>query len=460
MSFEIPPLPPHVLRDTTAMLLLIFANGYFVATEFAMVRVRATQLRPLVKAGDWRARIAYRVTQNLDRFISAVQLGVTFMSLALGWLGEPLVASVVDPWLAPIIAYIPFVGDHGDVVYHVLSFLAAFGITSSLHIVLGELVPKTVALHRPRSLLLWFTPPLLLFYYVFFPLIWVLKTMAGWILLLLGVKSSKEEHGFSPEELQDVLATSSHAHPSDVLINQIMIKALRLKETTAEQVMVPRENVAVLWRDAPLMENLNFAQRSGYSRLPVCGLGKGDIVGVLMVKELLWQYTVLGNQTEVEPLVRPALTFLPKTKLPTMLELFRKSRNHLAVVLDAQDRMVGIVCFEDVLEELVGDIRDEFDIEKGPFYELSESAALVDAGMLLRDLANETGWPIQAKGRETVREWAIAQFGHPPSKRAQTDVADPNSAIVLRLIAEEVGAQGLRRLRLLKLKPAEEAGEE
>ena len=454
IAFAAPPLPPHVVRDAIGVFLLIAANGYFVATEFAMVRVRATQLRPLVKAGDWRARIAYRVTQNLDRFISAVQLGVTFMSLALGWMGEPLVASIVNPWLAPVVHVF---GDDADLVYRILSFLAAFGITSSLHIVLGELVPKNIALHRPRSLLLWCTPPLLLFYYVFFPLIWALRTMAVWILRLLGMKSSKEEHGFSPEELQDVLATSSHSHPSDVLINQLMIKALKLKETTAEQVMVPRETVAVLWRDAPLHENLNFAQRSGYSRLPVCGLGKGDVVGVLMVKELLWQYTVLGNQTEIEPLVRPALTFLPKTKLPTMLELFRKSRNHLAVVLDAQDRMVGIVCFEDVLEELVGDIRDEFDIEKGPFYELSDSVALVDAGMLLRDLANETGWPmIHAKSRETVREWAIAKFGHPPAKRAQTDVTEAGSPVTLRLIAEDVGAQGLRRLRILKLQGAQE----
>ncbi|HEY8966785.1 MAG TPA: hemolysin family protein [Candidatus Methylacidiphilales bacterium] len=454
MSFEIPPLPPHIVRDGLVVLLLVLTNGYFVATEFAMVRVRATQLRPLVKAGDWRARIAYRLVQNLDRFVSAVQLGVTFMSLGLGWLGEPLVEAVVDPWIAP---FKPFMGEHAEWLYHTLSFLAAFGLTSSLHIVLGELVPKNVALYHPRSLLLWCAPGLLVFYYVFFPFIWVLKTAAGWILRLVGIrKSGGEDHGISPEELQHVLAASSHSHPSDVLINQIMMKALRLKETTAEQVMVPRESVAVLWRDASLQENLNFAQRSGYSRLPVCGVGKGDILGVLMVKELLWQYTVLGKQTEIAPLVRPALTFLPKTKLPTMLELFRKSRNHLAVVLDPQDRMVGIVSFEDVLEELVGDIRDEFDIEKGPIYELSDTAALVDAGMLLRDLENETGWPLHAKGRETVREWAVAKFGHPPAKRAQIDVPDPNSSILVRLIAEEVGAQGLRRLRLLKLKPAEE----
>ncbi len=127
--------------------------------------------------------------------------------------------------------------------------------------------------------------------------------------------------------------------------------------------------------------------------MPVCGERADEVVGIVMVKELLWQYSVLGAQTDLAALVRPALTFLPKTKLPTMLELFRKSRNHLAVVVDTEDRMLGIVSFEDVLEELVGDIRDEFDIEKGPFYELRENAVLVDAGLPVRDLANETGWP-------------------------------------------------------------------
>jgi CBS domain containing-hemolysin-like protein len=281
------------------------------------------------------------------------------------------------------------------------------------------------------------------------PFIWVLRTSANLILALFGAKPAREEHGFSPEELRDVLISSTHSHPSDVLINQIMIKALRLRETTAEQVMVPHDHVTVLWANATLQQNLGVVQRAGYSRIPVCGENPRQIIGMVLVTELLWQYQALGAQTTLEPLIRPILTFLPKTRLPTMLELFRKSRSHLAVVVDAQDHMLGLVSFEDVLEELVGDIRDEFDIEKGPFYEITEKSVLVDAGIPVRDLANETGWPLPTESTQTVRQWALERFGRPPAKREQVDYEG------FRLIAEEVGAQGLRRLRLLRLEQAE-----
>ncbi|MDE1170119.1 MAG: hemolysin family protein [Verrucomicrobium sp.] len=434
-----PVTDPHLVRDIALLFVLVAANAYFVATEFAIVRVRATQLRPLAKKGNWRARIAYRVTQNLDRFISAGQLGVTFTSLGLGWVGEGMAEPLVD-------AYFPHLGPGHEKLLAFISFLVAFGITAALHIVLGELVPKRIALQRPRTVILWFTPPLVLFYYVFMPFIWVLRTSANLILRILGTTPSRDEHGFTPEELRDVLLTSTHEHPSDVLINQIMIKALRLKETTAAQIMVPRDHVITLRADATFQENLAVVQRSGYSRFPVCAADGVHVVGVVLVAELLWQYQALGTQTILDPLVRPVLTFLPKTKLPTMLELFRKSRSHLAVVVDGEDRLVGLVSFEDVLEELVGDIRDEFDIEKGPFYELSENAVLVDAGIPIRDLANETGWTaLPTESAQTVREWAIDRYGRPPAKREQVDVDG------LRLIAEDVGGQGLRRLRLLRL---------
>ncbi len=434
----------RALLQLGGVFLLVAANAYFVATEFAIVRIRATQLRPLMKKGDWRAALAYKVTQNLDRFISAGQLGVTFTSLGLGWVGE----SVIDVLVAP---HLRVFGPLDSTLVHVLSFVCAFGFTASLHIVLGELFPKNIALQIPRTVALWFSPPLVLFYYVFMPFIWVLQKAAEVLLRLVGIRASHDEHKFSAEELGEVLKGSRFSHPSDVLINQIMIKALRLKETTAEQVMVKREGVAVLWKDKPLADNLATAQRSGYSRLPVCQGTLDNVVGIVMVKELLWQHQVLGAQTELEALVRPALTFLPRTKLPTMLELFRKSRNHLAVVVDGDDRMLGIVSFEDVLEELVGDIRDEFDIEKGPFYELGETSALVDAGLPLRDLANETGWPLPTDTTQTVRQWALEKFGHPPAKREQVDWEG------FRILAEEVGVQGLRRVRILRVAREETA---
>ncbi len=208
--------------------------------------------------------------------------------------------------------------------------------------------------------------------------------------------------------------------------------------------MLPREQVVVLWRDKTLAENMAIAQKSGYSRLPFCGDTQDQVLGVIHVKELLWQFQVLGPQTNLSAIVRPILTFLAKTRLPAMLELFRKSRNHLALVLDADEKLMGLVSFEDVLEELVGDIRDEFDIEKGPFFERSKDAVLVDADLPLRDLASETNWPISTQTTETVEKWAMRHWGHVPHPGDHIDIEG------FQLIATEVTLRRIRRLRVIR----------
>jgi CBS domain containing-hemolysin-like protein len=294
-----------------------------------------------------------------------------------------------------------------------------------------------------------------LFYHVCYPFIWVLNRTANRLLMWMGIPPTREfDHGFNQEELQYVLMNSRHVHPSDELVNKIMLKAIRLKETTAEQVMLPREQVVVLWRDQPLADNMAVAQKSGYSRLPFCGETRDQVLGVIHVKELLWQYQVLGRETKLTDIVRPILTFMAKTRLPAMLELFRKSRNHLALVLDTDEKMIGLVSFEDVLEELVGDIRDEFDIEKGPFYERSKEAVLIDADLPLRDLASETGWPLATQTTETVEKWALRHWGHVPHPGDQLEIEG------FKLVSTEVSLRRIRRLRVLRrLEPQHVDGE-
>jgi CBS domain containing-hemolysin-like protein len=430
----------HSPVQGVAILLLIMANAFFVATEFAFVKIRESQLKSMRRKGkkDWRLFLALRISKHLDRYLSATQLGITLTSLGLGWIGEPLVESwIVGP-----------LGDLG-VVSHAavvsISYGLAFAAITFLEIVFGELVPKYFAIRRPKPVALWMAFPLTGFYYLAYPFIWVLNKTANRLLMWMGIPPTKEfDHGFNQEELQYVLMNSRHVHPSDDLVNKIMLKALRLKETTAEQVMLPREQVVVLWRDKPLAENLTIAQKSGYSRLPYCGDTQDQVLGVIHVKEMLWQYQVLGAQTRLADIVRPVLTFLAKTRLPAMLELFRKSRNHLALVLDADEKFVGLVSFEDVLEELVGDIRDEFDIEKGPFFERSANAVLVDADLPLRDLATETGWPLPRQTIETVEKWALKQWGRLPHPGDQVTIEG------FQLIASEVTLRRIRRLRVIR----------
>lgn len=433
----------HYPAQAGVILLLIAANAFFVATEFAFVKIRESQLKSMRVKGrkDWRLGLALRVTKHLDRYLSATQLGITLTSLGLGWVGEPVVAH----WIAGPLAGLGIVS-HAAVAS--ISYGLAFAGITFIDIVFGELVPKYFAIRRPRTVVMWFSAPLILFYNAAYPFIWLLNRTANRLLMWMGIPPTKEfDHGFNQEELQYVLMNSRHVHPSDDLVNKIMLKALRLKETTAEQVMLPREQVVVLWRDRSLDANLAIAQRSGYSRLPYCGDTQDQVLGVIHVKELLWQYQALGPQTQLSALVRPILTFLARTRLPAMLELFRKSRNHLALVLDADEKMLGLVSFEDVLEELVGDIRDEFDIEKGPFFERSNDAVLIDADLPLRDLASETGWPLPTQTIETVEKWALRHWGHVPH------TGDKIGIDGFQLIATEVTLRRIRRLRVLR-KPA------
>jgi CBS domain containing-hemolysin-like protein len=427
--------------QATAIVLLVTANAFFVATEFAFVKIRASQLKSMRVKGrhNWRLALAIRVTTHLDRYLSATQLGITLTSLGLGWVGEPVVAA----WIERPLAHFGIVS---ATAITSLSYALAFAGITFFDIVLGELVPKYFAIRRPAPVVLWVGAPLIIFYYCAFPFIWLLNRTANRLLMWMGIPPTREfDHGFNQEELQYVLMNSRHVHPSDDLVNKIMLKALRLKETTAEHVMLPREQVVVLWRDRTLAENMIIAQKSGYSRLPLCGDTQDQVLGVIHVKELLWQYQALGEQTSLTAIVRPILTFMAKTRLPAMLELFRRSRNHLAVVLDREEKTLGLVSFEDVLEELVGDIRDEFDIEKGPFFERGPDAVLVDGDLPLRDLATETGWPLDTNSTETVEKWALRHWsGRAPVAGAQIEIEG------FQVTATEVGSRRIRRVRVVR----------
>lgn len=421
------------------ILLLVFANGFFVASEFAIVKVRSSQLKPLLNTGDWRVPIALNVTNHLDAYLSATQLGITLASLALGAWGKPFMAHWIAPLLEKFSITSPVAADS-------ISLAIAFAVISFLHIILGELAPKSLAIQKPRPVTLWIAPLLVAFYYVFLPFIYVLNGTANLMLRAVGIPPAAEgDHAFSMEELNIVLMHSRHSHPGDQLINKLMLKAVRMKETTAEQIMFPREQIVVLWKNKTLQENLSLAQKAGYSRFPFCGESLGDVLGVIHAKEMLWQYQALGDQTTLTSIIHPILTFTKKTKLPTMLELFRKSRNHLAMVVDENQELLGLVSFEDVLEELVGDIRDEFDIEKGPFYERTTTSVVVDADLPLRDLESETAWGLNGQPADTVEKWCLRHWNRRPHDKETIQVGD------IQIIAEETCASGLRRVRMVKL---------
>jgi CBS domain containing-hemolysin-like protein len=432
----------EILGEVLMVLGLVAANGFFVAAEFALVKVRASQLRPLKKTGGWRVKFALQATEHLDAVLSATQLGITLASLGLGWIGEPVIGHRLEPLLREF-----GITDPGAIKS--ISFTVAFALITFFHIVLGELAPKSLAIQRPKAVSLNAAAPLIVFYRIFFPFIWLLNGAANTILRWCGLEPASEgEHAFSAEELEYVFSQARHSHPGDALINRIMVRSLRLRSATAQQTMRPRDQIVPLWIDRPIAENLRIAQTAGFSRFPVCTGTLDNIRGILLVREWLWQIQLLGPDASFEPLLRPTLTFTLKTPIHTMIELFRTSRNHLAVVLDGAQNVAGIVSFEDVLEEIVGDIRDEFDLGRGPVYEHSDTAIVVSGLFTMRELQAETGWAFEWQPRETVAAWAERNRGQALRRGETFTIGD------CRVTALEVSAERVRRLRVERL-PAE-----
>jgi CBS domain containing-hemolysin-like protein len=422
--------------EAVMIVALILANGFFVATEFALVKVRASQLRPLAKKGGWRVKLALRATSHLGAMLSASQLGVTLASLGLGWLGEPYLAH----HLAPMLNRWGIVDSH---TVSSIAFAIAFTVITFVHIIFGELGPKAIAIQRAQKITLWFSAPLVIFYYLFFPFIWLLNASANRLLDWFGLRPAGEgEHALSSEELEYVFSHARHVHPGDALINKLMVQSLRARETTAQQIMRPRDQVIALWLDRPLDENLRIAQTSGHSRFPVCSGSIDKVAGLLLVREWLWQIQALGSDTPFEPLVRDVVEFELGTPLHSMIERFRSARSHLAVVLDGNKRLAGIITFEDVLEEIVGDIRDEFDIEHGPVYKRTENAIVVSGSFTMRELQAETGWTVEWQARETVATWTLRQFGRVPKRDDTMTVGE------YRITVLEANAERARRVRI------------
>jgi CBS domain containing-hemolysin-like protein len=433
------PEAAQLVFELIVIVALVAANGFFVAAEFALVKVRSSQLRPMLKTGGMRVKFALRATEHLDAALSATQLGITLASLGLGWLGEPFIAHRIAPLLAQF-------GITEPKAISSISFAIAFTLVTFMHIVLGELAPKSLAIQRPKSVSLNVAAPLLVFYWIFFPFIWFLNGTANRLLRWCGLEPAGEgEHVFSSEELEHVFSHARHTHAGDALINRLMVRSVRLRTVTAQQVMRPRDQVVALWSDRPLPENLRTAQTSGFSRYPVCSGTLDKVKGLLLVREWLWQIQALGPDAPFEPLIRPVLTFTLQTPIHAMIELFRTSRSHFATVLDDEEKLAGIVTFEDALEEIVGDIRDEFDLGHGPVFEHSDTTIVVSGLFTMRELQAETGWMFDWQPRETVAGWVERLRGHALYRGEVLTTGD------FKITAVDVSAERLRRVKIERL---------
>ena len=360
-------------------LLLVLLNGFFVAAEFAFVKVRPTRIAQLVEEGHRKARGAQECIEHIDAYLSVSQLGITLSSLGLGWLGEPAVASLLTPLLTAW-------GVGSPALVTSISFVVAFSLITFLHVVFGELAPKSLAIQTAENMALSLAGPMRFFYRVFFPAVAVLNGTANWFIKLLGFNVVNDtEITHSEEELRMIIAESYRGGKINKTEQELLQNVFRFEERVTEEIMVPRPEVVFLDTHQDLDINLNLARESGHTRFPLIEGRPDRVIGQVNVKDLLYRQERLENLAEI----RREVLFVPEgLPLDRLLTHFQKSRQHLAVVLDEYGGTAGIVSLEDVLEELVGEIQDEYDHEE-PLLLPEEGGTLLASGRLFIDDAEE-----------------------------------------------------------------------
>jgi CBS domain containing-hemolysin-like protein len=388
-----------------AVVVLVLLNGFFVAAEFAIVKVRETQLQPFIVRGSRRARMAERIVKNLDASLSATQLGITLASLGLGWIGEPVFARILEPVMEWFQIKSPD-------VRHSLSFAIGFSIITFLHIVLGELAPKSMAIQKSLPTTLWIAYPLHWFYKLSFPFIWALNRTSLALLRQVGIEPASEaELAHSEEELRLLLGPEQRAADTGIG-RDIVLNAFDLRRRIAREVMRPRQQIVGLNTDATLTQCLEIAEHTRFSRFPILEEGNLDrALGVVHVKDLFSGRKRAQFARDLLPLAKKII-YVPETaRLERLLQIFLDRKVHLAFVVDEYGGTVGVVTLENILEELVGQIQDEFDQETPLLVRKDEQTWSVDGALPLHDLADVISEPMAEEGITTVSGWVTHKLG-------------------------------------------------
>ena len=399
-----------VFLKLLSIAVLVLLNAFFVGSEFAIVKVRSTQLEPLIEDGDARAKLSGEIIAKLDAYLSACQLGVTLSSLALGWLGEPFLARMLTP-----LFYLA--GIQSVAVIHAVSIALAFSAITVAHIVVGEQAPKIIAIRHALTATLWVSRPLRWFYIAFGPAISFLNFATNFVLtrILRLDSAGTHELGHSEEELRVILAESEE-NPEGVspMGKEILINALDLRRLVVRDITTPRGEVVSLDLEHSFEENLKIAQESRHTRFPLCQGHLDNTIGLVHIKDLLrLTREVSPDLTSIKRDILPVPEMMPLEKL---LKLFLSKHAHLALVVDEYGGTVGIVTLDNVLEELVGSIQDEFDVEAAEFRRVNEDEFIVEGMFGLYELNDATGLELESPDVSTIGGYVTHLIGRLPQQ--------------------------------------------
>jgi CBS domain containing-hemolysin-like protein len=384
--------------------ILIALTGFFVATEFAIVKIRSTRIDQLVSEGNKNAIAAKTVISNLDEYLSACQLGITITALGLGWLGEPTIEDILHPLFNQL--------QLSESIASIISFSIAFASITFLHVVVGELAPKTMAIQKAEEITLLFSKPVMLFYKIMYPFIKTLNGSARLLTGIFGLKPvSEHEMAHTEEELRMILSESYKSGEINQSEYKYVNNIFEFNDRIAKEIMVPRTEMIGFEKDTNIEEFISTATEENYTRYPIYEGDKDHIVGMINMKEVLTDFVKKRNLKEsILIYSRPVIKVMESMPIHDLLLRMQKDRVHMAILVDEYGGTAGLVTVEDIIEEIVGDIRDEFDHDEVPdIKKVNENKTIIDGKVLIEEVNDLFGLDIDDTDVDTISGWILTE---------------------------------------------------
>lgn len=419
--------------------LLILLTAFFVATEFAIIKLRPSRVEQMVLEGSKNALAVQKVTTNLDAYLSACQLGITITALGLGWLGEPTVEKLLHP-LFEILTI-------SDSLSHILSFGIAFVLMTYLHVVLGELAPKSLAIQKAEQIAVLTAPIIVIFHKIMYPFIWLLNGSANAMIKMLGMKpASEHEEAHSEEEIRLILHESYQSGKINKTEYGYADRIFTFDELLAREIMIPRTDMVCLYANKSLKENLEIIKREQYTRFPVAKENKDHIIGFVNTKQFFLNYDNNPN-FDFGSLLQPVMTVPDVMPIKQLLKKMQKEQVHIALLLDEYGGTAGLITIEDILEEIVGEIRDEFDKdEKRDIESLDANRFLIKGTALVDEVNHYLETNIEHEEVDSIGGWLY-------SKQPELEKGQPWDYGDLTFIVREREQNRIRKIEIIKKLP-------
>ncbi|AQS06811.1 MULTISPECIES: hemolysin family protein [Clostridium] len=412
-----------IILNVIIVILLVFMNGFFVATEFAMVKVRKSRIETLAMEGNRNAKHTLKVVKDLNSYLSACQLGITLASLGLGWVGEPAFAEMLRPLIN--LFNLP------EITLHSISVVLGFSIITGLHIVLGELAPKSLAIINTENIAMYTALPLIAFYRLTYPIMWTFNHSTNLVLKIFGISQIDEQEAAHTDEEIKLLVEDSYKHG---LIDQTELtfvdNIFDFSEKTVRDIMIPRTDMACIFIEDTFDEIINYALEEQLTRYPVCRDSKDNVIGFIHIKDL-YKLKFEGSDN-IEGIIRE-IKFVPESlSISELFKTFKKEKAQMAIIIDEFGGTAGLVTTEDILEEIVGEIQDEFDDDgEEEIRETDNGSYVVDGKVLIGDINELLDTNIEAENIDTIGGWIYSQLKSYPKPKEKINY-DKYEFIILK----------------------------